>query len=97
MQVTIGKEGLDKSWQNPFPEETKCCQCKGAARIGFVAHEGMDLRTREASEPEVEPERFVASLHVNEGKGAYWLHACCAVAVYFCRDCLKPTALYNQA
>ena len=39
---------------------------------------------------------FVCSLHLNEGKGGFWLHDCCAVAVYFCVDCLNPTALYNQ-
>ena len=27
----------------------------------------------------------------------FWLHDCCAVAVYFCRACLNSTALYNQA
>ncbi len=87
MEITLGKEGLCKSWQNEFPEETKCCRCKGMARIGFVAHEAID---------EEEDVKFVASLHVNEGKGALWLHDACAVAVYFCKDCLKPTALSNQ-
>jgi len=88
MQVTLGKEGLCKSWQDEFPEETECCWCKGNARIGFVAHEGM---------ADCAPNRSVASLHKDEGKGGFWLHDCCAVAVYFCRECLKTTALYNQA
>jgi len=84
MNVTFGKEGLDKSWQLPFPETTECCRCKGESRIGFVAHEGPG----EAD--------YLCNLHPNEGKGGYWLHDACAVAVYFCRNCLFPTALYNQ-
>lgn len=90
MEVTLGKEGLKNSWQAEFPETTKCCKCRGIARIGFVAYEGvMDNSGIETS--------YVCNLHSNEGKGGYWLHDCCAVAVYFCQDCLKTTALYNQA
>lgn len=87
MEVTIGKEGLHMSWQEIFPEETECCRCKGPARIGFVAVERGDMTDIKS----------VASLHENRGKGSYWLHDLCAVAVYFCRECLEPTALYNQA
>jgi len=92
MKVTIGKEGLSKTWQAEFPETTKCCRCKGTARIGFVAHEGIDEKV-------IYPRdfvQFVCDLHENEGKSGYWLHDCCAVAVYFCKDCLETTALYNQ-
>lgn len=88
MEVTLGKEGLKKTWQAEFPETTKCSICKGLARIGFVAHERMSSNDTEGP--------WVCSLHPNEGKGGYWLHDCCAVAVYFCKECLKPTALYNQ-
>lgn len=88
MQVTIGKEGLTKTWQAEFSEETKCVHCGGDSRIGFVAHEGI--------EEKLTHEEYVCSLHDNEGKGGFWLHDCCAVAVYFCRECLQPTALYNQ-
>ena len=88
MEITIGKKGLAKSWQADFPETTKCCRCKGESRIGFVAHEGL-------SENNIIPER-VCKLHSNKGKGNYWLHDLCAVAVYFCRECLKTTSLYNQ-
>ena len=42
MKVTIGKAGLAKTQQDEFPETTQCCKCKGEARIGFVAHEGID-------------------------------------------------------
>ena len=88
MKVTLGKEGLDKSWQQEFPEEIHCCKCSGTARIGFVAHEHMK---------DDDDGPWVCELHPNEGKGGFWLHDCCAVAVYFCKDCLKTTALYNQA
>ena len=88
MEVTIGKEGLGHTWQDEFPETTKCRRCKGVARIGFVAHEGMSEHDTDGP--------FVCSLHDNEGAGGFWLHDCCAVAVYFCKECLKPTALYNQ-
>ena len=86
MEVTLGKEGLSQSWQAEFPEETECCRCEGIARIGFVACE----------EP-YPNEPAVCALHKNEGKGGYWLHDLCAVAVYFCKECLGTTALYNQA
>jgi len=86
MEVTIGKEGLEKTWQENFPETTECCRCNGISRIGFVAHEGMS--------PSKGP--FICELHANDGKGNYWLHDVCAVAVYFCKDCLETTALYNQ-
>ena len=88
MEVTIGNEGLVKTWQAKFSETTKCCHCGGEARIGFVAHEGMDDKDRKVD--------HVCQIHTNEGKGGYWLHDCVAVAVYFCRECLKTTALYNQ-
>jgi len=88
MEVTLGKEGLKKTWQAEFPETTKCHKCKGEARIGFVAHERMS--DNDADKP------VVCNLHANEGKGNFWLHDACAVAVYFCRECLDTTALYNQ-
>jgi len=88
MEITLGKEVLKRTWQAEFPETTECCRCKGIARIGFVAHEHL-------SENDTKP--YVCSLHANKGKGNYWLHDCCAVAVYFCKECLETTALYNQA
>ena len=88
MEVTLGKEGLKKTWQAEFPETTKCCYCKGEARIGFVAHEAMS--EKDIGGP------FVCSLRSNKGEGGYWLHDCCAVAIYFCKECLRTTALYNQ-
>ncbi len=90
MKVTIGKTGLNMSWQTEFSEETPCVYCKGTSRIGFVAHEGMEEKLKHGE--------YVCSLHENDPEGSgYWLHDCCTVAVYFCKDCLKTTALYNQA
>ena len=88
MKVTIGKEGLKKTHQDEFPEITSCCKCKGVSRIGFVAHECMDEEPSDAE--------LILSLHENEGQGGYWPHDCCTVAVYFCKECLGVTALYNQ-
>lgn len=88
MKITLGKKGLTKTWQAKFTETTKCCRCEGEARIGFVAHEGMGEKDRYTKK--------VCSLHTNKGKGGYWLHDACAVAVYFCRDCLTTTSLSNQ-
>ena len=87
MKVTLGKEGLNKTWQAEFPKTTRCVYCKGESRIGFVAHEGVD-------KPDKGP--FVCELHAKKGKEGFWLNDPCAVAVYFCKNCLKPTALYNQ-
>ena len=85
MKVTIGEKGLGWTWQRKFPKTTKCGRCGGTAQIGFVAHEGLD---KEDEQPKI------CSLHP-KGRGL-WLHDCCAVAVYFCRECLNPEALFNQ-
>jgi hypothetical protein len=82
MKISFGESGLKKTWQAAFK------------RIGFVAHEGSDADDRASvGGPEKE---FVYELHKNGGKGNYWLHDRCAVAVYFCKGCLETTALYNQ-
>jgi hypothetical protein len=92
MKVTIGEKGLFKTWQQIFPKTTKCCYCKGEARIGFVVHEAIDHDDRLTKHTQ-----FVCDLHENKGKGNFWVHDCIAVAVYFCRECLETTSLYNQA
>ncbi len=88
MEVTLGKEGLKKTFQAEFSETTTCHRCGGEARIGFVAHEGMSDDDLSGS--------YICDLHSNEGKGGFWLHDCCAVAIYFCRECMETTALWNQ-
>jgi hypothetical protein len=85
--VIIGEEGLTTSHQAPFPESTKCVHCGGETRHGFTAIEGYSGTPSKG---------HVCDLHENGGKGDYWLHDCCAVAVYFCKDCLNTSALYNQ-
>jgi len=90
-EVVIGKEGLGHSYQAPFPETTPCVHCLGISRVGFVAFENRSL------EP-INEQQFVTNLYPNDPNGeGYWLHDCCAVAVYLCTKCLNPTALYNQA
>ena len=85
--IGIGKEGLNKTYQEDFPETTECVHCKGEARIALTLVEENGYR-----------EKYICSLHKNDPKGeGLWLHDCCAVAVYFCKDCLEPTALANQA
>lgn len=88
MEVTLGKEGLTKSWQAEFPETTECVHCKGESRVGFTVIENFSGTPGEG---------HVCDLYENEGKGNYWLHDVCSVAIYFCKDCLKTTSLYNQA
>ena len=100
MQVTIGKEGLTKTWQENFPETIQqshvirgSCDgkeiCNGESRIAFVAHEGLNDNDRKPP--------FVCDLHENKhDESEAWLHDCCTVAVYFCKKCLQPTVLYNQ-
>ena len=89
MQVTLGKEGLDCSWQDRFEENVKCIHCGAIARIAFVAHEGIKKKPGKS-------DKFVCDLHNNDD-GKMWLHDFCAVAVYFCEECLEATAEYNQA
>ena len=103
--VTIGEDGLKNSWQAPFPETTKCCDCGDEARIGFVVFEKPANSTGHNttfkclptySIDNVEPkEQFVCDIHNNDSEN-YWLHDCCAVAIYFCKKCLNPTAISNQ-
>lgn len=95
MQITLGRAGLTQTHQAPFPPQTDCVHCGKQARIAFVAHERTDKGPRPGTATPC-PE-WVCDLHPNDPKGeGFWLHDCCAVAVYFCPACLQPTALYNQ-
>ena len=92
MDVTIGEEGLNKTWQQSFEKTTECCRCKEEARIAFVAHEGLeDEGTSFRAEEEA-----ICDMYKNHADDKLWLHDYCAVAVYFCTKCLETTALYNQ-
>lgn len=91
MEVTIAKEpkeAVKHTWQNDFPLTTECLKCYGECRLGFVAGE-FDRHPKNG---------FLCDLYQNNpDNDGYWLHDACAVAVYFCKKCLEPTALYNQA
>lgn len=88
MKVTIGPDAAQRTWQDTFSISTKCCRCGGVSDLAFTAHE-LDIEDKSPQ---------VCGLHPNEPGGrGYWLHNACAVAVYFCQDCLEPTAHYNQA
>jgi hypothetical protein len=77
------------SFQRPFPHVTKCYKCRGDAPLAFVAQEVYKGRGKRI--------KYVSDIFETTGeKGGLWLHDLCAVAVYFCRKCLNPTALYNQ-
>lgn len=93
MKVNIGVEGLDKTFQAKFPEQTTCVHCHCTARIGFVAHE---LNHKGKDSDADLPPVYVCQINEQKKDGKLWLHDLCAVAVYFCEKCLNPTALYNQ-
>ena len=91
MRVTLGKEGLSKTWQEAFEPTVMCSNCYSEALIAFVAHEGLDEDDADAAR--------VYDMHTNKGRrgrGGYWLHDRCAVAVYICQDCFEATAIFNQ-
>jgi len=94
MKVTLGCNGLSKSWQARFPATVPCKHCgRGKAVVGFVAHEGMDN-----DDAPIWPRthiQYVTDLGPTLGPGL-WPHDCIAVAVYFCRECLEVTAKFNQ-
>jgi len=83
MHIELGKDGVDNSWQDDFPEDTECCRCGGNARLGFVSKED-------------DEKEYVCDLYENGEDDKFWLHDSCAVAIYFCEECLEPTSLYNQ-
>ena len=86
-KVTIGNHGLHETWQSSFPKTIKCHLCGGKARHAFTVKEDFSKKTK----------KYVCDLYDNGGEGDFWLHDCCAVSIYFCKDCLEPSALYNQA
>jgi hypothetical protein len=88
MNIYLGETGLNETWQEPFSKETKCHSCGGRAEIAFVACENERGKTA----------KFICQAKETTGeRGGLWVHDACAVAVYFCRDCLETTAIMNQA
>ena len=94
MKVCTDDTGLKLySYQAPFPEEVEC-ECGGKARYAFIAHEHNEDAPVEGHP--VTP--LVCEKHDNDPRGTgFWVHDNCSVAVYFCRDCLKPVARMTQA
>ena len=89
MKTYLGEEGLEATWQEPFPKTMECPRCGGNCRIMFVAHEDFVQSVED---------EHVCNLHENTGKkGGLRFHDAVAVAVYACQDCLKVTAVANQA
>ena len=105
MEVVLGTAGLDQSYQDPFPPDTRCVHCGGDARVAFVAHELDEPVIRAGGKyvcglhDNVPPPRgggFMEELPLNVSYGL-WPHDAMAVAVYLCRGCLQATAHFNQA
>lgn len=101
MQVHVGKDAHKRTWQADFLPQTMCVHCGGRAELAFVAYEGLDGTSDDKDENgyyrDSNGQPFIATMRPATHKdGHLWLHDCCAVAVYFCRDCLEPTAKYNQ-
>ena len=90
MQVWMGGSGLDESKQAPFPEQTPCVHCKGPANVAFVAAENNEDGGDAPPWVNVCDSRPAAD-------GKRWPHDLTAFAIYLCGDCLKATALFNQA
>lgn len=91
--VGIGKDGIGLSWQQSFPENTKCHKCKKNARLAFVVFEGFPKPKSDEKKP------YVCRLWHNGKDKKFWPHDAIAVAIYFCEDvkCARATALWNQA
>ena len=84
MKIYLGKKGLDKTWQEDFPENMECHKCKSNCRIMFV---GFESKGKE----------YVSNLYDNMKDEKYWPHDAIACAVYLCEKCFEPNALINQA
>lgn len=92
MKVSLGasKATRNLSFQSEFEPSTVCTACGARADLAFVAHE--------TDEPIIQKGgKYVSQLHHNRGEDELWVHDACCVAVYFCRGCLEPTAIMNQA
>ena len=93
MDIGVGKKGLSLTWQENFPEHADCPYCGGkeTADIAVVIAEDVE-------------DEYICGLHDNDfdkwdesDDPGYWVHDACAIAVYFCRRCLKTVAETNQA
>ena len=86
MRIELGSKGLEGlTFQDPWPVTVPCVHCGGIARPAVVLTEKAGKGA------------LIADLHDNDPDGeSFWVHVACAIAVYFCKKCLKPTALMKQ-
>lgn len=89
MEIWMGRDGLDKSKQEPFPAETHCVHCDAIAEVAFVAYEQVSPEGKTPDYP-------LCRMRPHE-PDKLWPHDLCAFAVYLCRNCLESTALFNQS
>ncbi len=82
MITVLGKKGVTFSYQNDFPIIATCI-CGGEGRLAFVAYEGS------------KEESYVCDMYGNK-IDEKWPHDAIAVAIYLCKKCLKPIAIFNQ-
>lgn len=85
MEIAVGEQGRELTWQDEFPPTVKCVHCGGEARQAITICESPDDKD------------YICKLHPNEPYTGFWPHDLCAISVYLCRQCLEPTALFNQA
>jgi hypothetical protein len=89
VEVFYGSGAAEISFQSPFPTEVECVHCGCDARMAMVVAESGPPKQTE----------HLCRLYENDmrGEGGFWVHDCCAVAIYFCKKCAEVTALMNQA
>jgi len=93
MKVTLGKAGLNKSFQDDFQRTVECPFCtNGTAHVAFVTHEGLDRGERAAIVARKEP----AVCFSRPAGARIWPHDLMACAVYICTKCGEATAIWNQ-
>jgi hypothetical protein len=93
MKVTVGADGVTKSFQDEFPTDVKCPLCKkGNAVVAFVAHEGFDKRELAS----IVARKTTAVCFTRPAGAKVWPHDVMACAVYICTDCGDASARWNQ-
>jgi hypothetical protein len=93
MKVTVGGDGVTKSFQDEFPMGVRCPFCgKANAVVAFVAHEGFDKQELASIVARKTP--TVCSMRPAGAK--IWPHDVMACAVYICTDCGQASACWNQ-
>lgn len=71
-----------ETWQEYFPEVTKCVRCRKPATIILLLNDD---------------EGLICEQEIDRNLYKIWPHDCCAIALYMCPECGEITALWNQA